>query len=118
METRKTSPANPGPSNSRSHLGEMIEEAIQNGGPKRIEEQHRKGKLTARERIDLLLDEGSFEVFDILKTGRPGVPRPGPGEHRVHENGKLCGLPRRRSGGGGQGPVRPGGGDRRCPVNF
>jgi len=31
------------------------------GGQKRIEAQHKRGKLTARERIELLLDEGSFE---------------------------------------------------------
>jgi len=31
------------------------------GGEKRIEHQHAKGKLTARERVELLLDEGSFE---------------------------------------------------------
>ncbi len=43
------------------------------GGPARIEEQHGKGKLTARERIDLLLDDGSFEEFDALKIGRTGL---------------------------------------------
>ncbi len=37
------------------------EEALLGGGAKRIEQQHAKGKLTARERITLLLDEGSFE---------------------------------------------------------
>ncbi|MGC8602593.1 MAG: acyl-CoA carboxylase subunit beta, partial [Desulfomonilaceae bacterium] len=42
------------------------------GGPKRVEQQHARGKLTARERVDLLLDEGSFEEFDILKSGRGG----------------------------------------------
>jgi len=36
-------------------------EAKLGGGAKRIEAQHSKGKLTARERIDLFLDEGSFE---------------------------------------------------------
>lgn len=36
-------------------------EALLGGGEKRIKQQHEKGKLTARERIDLLLDEGSFE---------------------------------------------------------
>jgi len=36
------------------------------GGQKRIDVQHAKGKLTARERIDLLLDEGSFEEFDMF----------------------------------------------------
>ena len=50
----------------------MKEEAFLGGGIKRIEAQHRKGKLTARERIDLLLDEGSFEEFDLLMTGRAG----------------------------------------------
>ena len=40
------------------------------GGEKRIESQHSKGKLTARERIELLLDEGSFEEFDMFVTHR------------------------------------------------
>ncbi len=39
-------------------------ESLQGGGAKRIEQQHAKGKLTARERIHLLLDEGSFEELD------------------------------------------------------
>ena len=40
------------------------------GGTRRIEAQHSKGKLTARERIDLLLDEGSFEEFDMFVAHR------------------------------------------------
>lgn len=40
------------------------------GGEKRIEAQHQKGKLTARERIALLLDEGSFEEFDMFVQHR------------------------------------------------
>ena len=40
------------------------------GGQKRIDAQHAKGKLTARERIDLLLDEGSFEEFDTFVAHR------------------------------------------------
>ncbi|APX10978.1 acyl-CoA carboxylase subunit beta [Tateyamaria omphalii] len=40
------------------------------GGQKRINAQHGRGKLTARERIDLLLDEGSFEEFDMFVTHR------------------------------------------------
>ncbi len=40
------------------------------GGQKRIDAQHAKGKLTARERIDLLLDEGSFEEFDTFVEHR------------------------------------------------
>ena len=40
------------------------------GGQKRIEAQHKRGKLTARERIDLLLDENSFEEFDMYVEHR------------------------------------------------
>jgi propionyl-CoA carboxylase beta chain len=40
------------------------------GGEKRIATQHSKGKLTARERIDLLMDEGSFEEFDMFVEHR------------------------------------------------
>ncbi|MCG9916847.1 MAG: acyl-CoA carboxylase subunit beta [Phenylobacterium sp.] len=40
------------------------------GGVRRIEAQHAKGKLTARERVDLLLDEGSFEEFDMFVEHR------------------------------------------------
>ena len=40
------------------------------GGQRRIDGQHSKGKLTARERIDLLLDEGSFEEFDMFVAHR------------------------------------------------
>ena len=36
------------------------------GGEKRIEAQHDKGKLTARERLEVLLDAGSFEEFDMF----------------------------------------------------
>lgn len=40
------------------------------GGQKRIEAQHAKGKLTAHERLEILLDEGSFEEYDMYKTHR------------------------------------------------
>ena len=48
----------------------LREEAKRGGGEKRIESQHSKGKLTARERIEMLLDEGSFEEFDMFVTHR------------------------------------------------
>jgi len=51
------------------------EAARAGGGQKRLAAQHAKGKLTARERIELLLDEGSFEEFDMFV------------EHRSHEFG-------------------------------
>ncbi|MBV8487627.1 MAG: methylmalonyl-CoA carboxyltransferase, partial [Planctomycetaceae bacterium] len=40
------------------------------GGQKRIDTQHAKGKLTARERIELLLDQDSFEEWDMFKGHR------------------------------------------------
>lgn len=46
------------------------EQAKLGGGQKRIDAQHAKGKLTARERIEMLLDEGSFEEFDMFVTHR------------------------------------------------
>jgi propionyl-CoA carboxylase beta chain len=51
-------------------LKEMREVAKLGGGQKRIESQHAKGKLTARERLDLLLDDNSFEEFDMFVTHR------------------------------------------------
>ncbi|MDZ4712386.1 MAG: acyl-CoA carboxylase subunit beta [bacterium] len=47
-------------------LNRIKSEALLGGGKERIDAQHKKGKLTARERIELLLDEGSFEEIDIL----------------------------------------------------
>lgn len=60
-----------------SHQLEKVKELIQlrekarlGGGLKRIESQHKKGKYTARERIAMLLDDGSFEEFDMFVTHR------------------------------------------------
>jgi propionyl-CoA carboxylase beta chain len=51
-------------------LEEKRAHARQGGGEKRVAAQHKKGKLTARERIDLLLDEGSFEEYDMFVEHR------------------------------------------------
>ncbi len=51
-------------------LKEKKEEALKGGGEKRIESQHSKGKLTARERIALLIDEGTFEEIGMLVEHR------------------------------------------------
>ncbi len=51
-------------------LKSKLEEGKLGGGVKRIEAQHKKGKLTARERVQLLLDEGSFEEIGALVTHR------------------------------------------------
>ena len=51
-------------------LSELRAQAELGGGEARIKAQHEKGKLTARERLDLLLDEGSFREFDRYVTHR------------------------------------------------
>ncbi|MGB5216630.1 MAG: acyl-CoA carboxylase subunit beta [Anderseniella sp.] len=53
-----------------NQLQERRDVARLGGGERRIEAQHKRGKLTARERIDLLLDEGSFEEFDMFVEHR------------------------------------------------
>jgi len=52
------------------YLEKLNQEALLGGGEKRIETQHKKGKLTARERIELLMDEGSFQEIGKLVTHR------------------------------------------------
>ncbi|HYB13021.1 MAG TPA: carboxyl transferase domain-containing protein, partial [Myxococcota bacterium] len=63
-------------------LRELVEDlekrkvdALAMGGPERVAKQHARGKLTARERIDLLFDPGTFEEFGILGK-QPGVRSP------------------------------------------
>ncbi|MDO8671546.1 MAG: carboxyl transferase domain-containing protein [Dehalococcoidia bacterium] len=51
-------------------LSKMTEEALLGGGQRRIEQQHDRGKLTARERIDLFLDPGTFQELDMFVTHR------------------------------------------------
>src|SRR6476620_10251858 len=65
------SPAGPPPVTQRiARLRELRERARQGGGERRIQQQHAKGKLTAGERVDLLLDEGTFEEIDMFVTHR------------------------------------------------
>lgn len=59
--------------NQQSKINDLVqknEEALLGGGQKRIDAQHAKGKLTARERVAMLLDEGSFEEIGKLVTHR------------------------------------------------
>lgn len=56
--------------NKLQTLQEKKKAALLGGGAKRIESQHAKGKLTARERIELLLDKGSFEEIGMFVTHR------------------------------------------------
>ena len=56
-----------------SKLQKLVEkraEALAGGGEKAIEKHHAKGSFTARERINMLLDEGSFEEIDMFLTHR------------------------------------------------
>jgi propionyl-CoA carboxylase beta chain len=55
---------------SFDQLDEKRRRAALGGGQKRIDAQHAKGKLTARERIELLLDDGTFEEWDMFKEHR------------------------------------------------
>jgi propionyl-CoA carboxylase beta chain len=70
-------------------------EAEQGGGPDRIAQQHKKGKLTARERLDLLLDEDSFVELDRFVTHRStefGLDRQRyPGDGVVTGSGRIDG---------------------------
>jgi propionyl-CoA carboxylase beta chain len=51
-------------------LDDKRQQARAGGGPKRVEAQHQKGKLSARERLELLLDPGSFEEWDMFVEHR------------------------------------------------
>ena len=69
-------------------LRERREQSLLGGGPAAIERQHERGKLTARERIDLLVDPGTFEELDAFKIHRCrdfGMEREDrPGRRRRH----------------------------------
>ena len=71
--------------------------ALAGGGPEAVERQHERGKLTARERIDLLLDEGSFVETDALAvhraTGFGLEDRRIPGDGVVTGHGTVDGRP-------------------------
>ena len=49
-------------------LIEKREQARLGGGEKAIQKQHEKGKYTARERVEMLLDKGSFEEYDMFRS--------------------------------------------------
>lgn len=56
--------------NNKTNLEAMRQTALNAGGEKRVEAQHNKGKLTARERIEKLLDSGTFREVDMFRTHR------------------------------------------------
>ncbi len=71
-------------------LERRIEAARLGGGPERIERQHTAGKLTARERIELLLDTGSFVEIDALVAHR--CTDFGMEKNRIPGDGVVCGY--------------------------
>jgi len=83
------------PADVEGELGEMNRAAELGGGKERIDDQHKKGKLTARERIDILLDKGSFNELDKFVTHRSndfGMERSRPlGDGAVTGYGKIDG---------------------------
>ncbi|HUN66609.1 MAG TPA: acyl-CoA carboxylase subunit beta [Bacteroidota bacterium] len=87
----------PGHEDKLARLRRLRDETKMGGGEKRIEEQHRKGKLTARERIDVLLDPGSFEEIDAFVEHRSydfGLEKQKiPGDGVVTGSGMIDGRP-------------------------
>src|SRR5438874_5665969 len=73
-------------------LAAKNQEALLGGGQARIDAQHKKGKLTARERIDLLLDPGSFNELDMFVTHR--ATDFGMDEQRILGDGVVTGYGR------------------------
>jgi propionyl-CoA carboxylase beta chain len=73
-------------------LERRIAESEEGGGPERIKAQHKKGKLSARERLDLLLDEGSFVEFDRFVLHRSTDF--GLDEQKIYGDGVVTGYGR------------------------
>ena len=77
------------------HLEERRKRTLAGGGDERVEAQHEKGKLTARERLNKLLDEGSFvEIGTFAQTGledASSLEYPNPGEGVVTGYGTVSG---------------------------
>jgi acetyl-CoA carboxylase carboxyltransferase component len=70
-------------------LASRREQALHAGSERAVERQHARGKMTARERIDYLLDEGSFQELDMLARSRmPGLSD----EQRPYTDGVVTGF--------------------------
>src|SRR5499427_11109998 len=74
----------------RQKLKQMEDEARLGGGEERIQKQHEAGKLTARERLDLLVDPGSFNELDKFVTHRASDF--GMGEKKILGDGVVTGY--------------------------
>ena len=66
--------------------------AVEMGGPEKVQRQHDRGSLTARERIDRLLDPGSFlEVGMLNHSDMPGMEEKTPADSKIAGHGKIDG---------------------------
>jgi propionyl-CoA carboxylase beta chain len=94
--SRPSPPPQP-PADPLKRLEEMRRRALAGGGPERVEKQHAAGKLTARERVDLLLDEGTFDeqgMFVVHACDAFGMEKQKvPGDGVVTGVGKIDGRP-------------------------
>src|SRR5918997_729947 len=72
------------------HLEELRRQAEQGGGERRVKAQHERGKLSARERLDVLLDEGSFVELDRFVVSRSIEP----GQEAFFGDGVVTGYGR------------------------
>lgn len=81
----------------KAELDARVEKARRMGGRERIEREHAKGKLIARERVDLLLDDGSFDEWGVLahhqETHPDMVHRETPADGLVAGTGTIDGRP-------------------------
>ena len=79
----------------REFLKKEREQALVGGGQKRIDKIHERGRLTARERLELLFDDGTFQELDMLKAHRctefdvPHIPGDGIVTGHGYVNGRL-----------------------------
>src|SRR5437773_3450111 len=74
------------PSERREQLEKRKEEAYHAGSQRAVERQHSRGKLTARERVEYLLDDGSFVELDLLaRTRNPNL------DERPYTDGVITG---------------------------
>jgi len=88
-KARKTSVGQNRETTTQDQIDELRRQALLGGGRERIETQHNKGKLTARERVNLLLDAGSFEEIDPFVRHR--VTDFGMEKHRYPGDGVVTG---------------------------
>nr|WP_300804929.1 acyl-CoA carboxylase subunit beta [uncultured Acetatifactor sp.] len=81
--------------NQYRRLQDLRQHSLQGGGPEKIDKQHRAGKLTARERLDILFDAGSFvEIGGLIESQNPDLgmaAKKTPGDGVVTGYGKVNG---------------------------